>query len=142
MFFFKKVILAPCLQENVQFSWLTSNHLSYSVANLLFWCYLHHSLICTLLFLGNFSVFPAQARLVDNIKAFDMLFPLSPHLNFLSGISYSTFPPQLKYHLFWKAFPDFFSVLKPFMVPHIHTSIVILSFELQIICVSMISYFS
>lgn len=132
----------PFLQEKVQFSWLSSNHLSYSVANLSFWCYLYHSLIYTYLLLGKILVFPAQARLFDKFMASDMLFLLSPHLNFFTWHILLSLPAQVKYHLSLEAFPDFFSVLKPFMVQHIHTYIVILNFELQIICVSIISYFS
>lgn len=123
--------------------WLIPNHLSHSVTKLSFWCHLHHSLICTLLF---FLVLPAQVRLVDRFMASDTLFLLSPPPELFSpGISYTTFLPQLKYHLLQEAFPDFSSkCFEGLYAPtsHIYTPIVVLNFELQMTCVSVISYFS
>lgn len=139
----KKLFWLPAYRKTFNF-WLTPNHLSLSVANLLLWCYFTSlpDKYPTFL-LRKFLVFPTQDRLVDKFMVWYVVLSFTQSEYFHLVYPYSAFPPQLKYtfsvntsltsSVFWALYGP---------ISHIYTLIVVLNFELQIICVSITSYFS
>lgn len=139
----KKLFWLPAYRKKFNF-WLTPNHLSLSVANLLLWCYFTSlpDKYPTVLLRKILSVsYPRQACW----QIYGLICCSFFHSTgiFSPGVPYSAFPPQLKYtfsvntsltsSVFWALYGP---------ISHIHILIVVLNFELQIICVSITSYFS